>query len=309
MNLEALDLTVSASDGSSLQKYMIRKSLRKLVKSGRFEKIAPLFKYRYCAARMYLGDFSDYSGWEYRHEDGWSAEIWFAEFPIPKWQGHNCGTLLVRAEQGVGDEIFYLSILPECIARVDHVIVECDRRIQEIVRRSFPRITVIDRCNHWDIPAKEFIVMGDLLRVFRKDKKHFPKKPYLKIDESRVPEFEKYRGMTGVAWRGRQGSIEGDFTGMVSLQYGDQDRNDVIEPDLDLTNDLEGVFALCSVLGKVVCAPQTIMHIAGSIGKKVEVYIPTLAGEVRNQIAWDYPPGRSYFYKDTTVFGGKYAEK
>ena len=126
-----------------------------------------------------------------------------------------------------------------------------------------------------------------------------------------MKEFEQYRGMTGIAWKGRQGSITGDFSGLVSLQYGDEKLPGVIVPEIDLTNDIEGVFALCSVLKRVISVPQTIVHIAGSIGKRVDVYMPTIEGEVVNQIRWDMPEGQSRWYKDVFVHnqGEKYEKE
>lgn len=55
------------------------------------------------------------------------------------------GTVLVCAEQGVGDEILYFSCLPDLFSDVDQVIVECEPRWRAILKRSFPEITVVPR--------------------------------------------------------------------------------------------------------------------------------------------------------------------
>lgn len=303
VNQEALDLTVERADGSRLQKDRLKKRLRKLAKEGGLERMTPLFQYRYCAARLSLGDFSDYSGWEWRDEAGWSADIWFNPQPIAKWQGGFVPRLLVRGEQGVGDEIFYASMLPECLARVGGVLYECDDRLHGIFERSFPRLECVSRRTDWQFEVDAFITAGDLMRVFRRDRKHFPRKPFLKVDDARVRRFDAYRGRIGVAWRGRQGSLDPLSLGIanpLSVQYGEQ--HPAIEtPGIDLKDDLEGVFALVSVLDRVVTVPQTIHHVAGAIGKRVDILLPEVEGEIRNQIQWDYPLGELPWY-DATVF-------
>lgn len=71
---------------------------------------------------------------------------------------------------------------------------------------------------------------------------------------------------------------------------------------VDIQNDFEGAFALIANLDRVVTVPQTIHHVAGAIGKKVEIILPTTKGEIVNQVCWDYPPGKLPWYRDATVY-------
>ena len=54
--------------------------------------------------------------------------------------------LLVRAEQGVGDQILFASLIPELAAKARNeggsVILECEARLAPLFARSFPNITV-----------------------------------------------------------------------------------------------------------------------------------------------------------------------
>jgi hypothetical protein len=54
--------------------------------------------------------------------------------------------LLVRAEQGVGDQIMFLSAMPDLLARAaadgGSVILECEPRLVALAARSFPAATV-----------------------------------------------------------------------------------------------------------------------------------------------------------------------
>ncbi|WP_193170299.1 tetratricopeptide repeat protein [Nisaea nitritireducens] len=64
----------------------------------------------------------------------------------PFWEGDgNPGRLLVAAEQGVGDEYMYLSMLPQLTERCSEVTVECDKRNLPLFRRSFRGIDFVER--------------------------------------------------------------------------------------------------------------------------------------------------------------------
>jgi hypothetical protein len=223
---------------------------------------------------------------------------------MPKWGGGYVDKLLVMGEQGIGDEIFWASMLPECLIRAKQVIYECDPRLHSLLERSLPGL----KCEapkpfETERGVTAFIPAAELMRMFRRHPSHFPKKPYIKPDEKRVAEFERYIGRTGIAWKGRQGKLDrNDFAidMPVSLQYGDSE--DVEKPPINLKDDIEGLVALCSVLDKVITVPQSVLHFAGSQGVQVEVVIPPDNGEEINQIRWDVALGKSRFYPNVEVF-------
>jgi len=67
---------------------------------------------------------------------------------LPKWAGGPLKRtrLLVSAEQGVGDELMFASLMPELSARAAHeggsVILECEKRLVSLFARSFANVTV-----------------------------------------------------------------------------------------------------------------------------------------------------------------------
>jgi tetratricopeptide (TPR) repeat protein len=67
-------------------------------------------------------------------------------FNVPKWEGDPLGgkTILIWAEQGLGDEIIFMSMIPSLIKMNpnSNIIIECDRRLHDVVSRSFPLATV-----------------------------------------------------------------------------------------------------------------------------------------------------------------------
>lgn len=315
VNWEALNLVVDRSTGTLLQKSQMRRKFLKAVRNHGIEALTPQFRYSYCCARLALGDFSSYFGWEFRdYAEGssgeWAARLYWDETWLPKWGGGSVNRLLVLGEQGVGDQIFFASILPEAMVRCREVIVECDRRLHDLLERSFPGLQCRDEMPFEDRrsrygPIDAFIPMADLMRMFRRARSHFPGKPYLKPDPRRVAGLEYLRGRTGVAWRGRQGSIRPDsleIENPVCLQYKERARPGYEEPPVDLWGDFEGMTALCSVLDRVVTVPMTIHHVAGAVGCKTQIIVPDLGGEVVNQIRWDHPVGRLPWYADAEVF-------
>ncbi|MDE1146385.1 MAG: tetratricopeptide repeat protein [Azospirillaceae bacterium] len=69
-------------------------------------------------------------------------------FPVPQWQGEPLAAkrLLVWAEQGLGDEILFASLLPDLRARVaaegGQMVVECAPRLVGLIGRALPGVVV-----------------------------------------------------------------------------------------------------------------------------------------------------------------------
>jgi hypothetical protein len=62
---------------------------------------------------------------------------------LPRWRGEDLAdkTILVCAEQGVGDELHMADCFPDIIARAGHCVIECDRRLVDLFARNFPAAT------------------------------------------------------------------------------------------------------------------------------------------------------------------------
>jgi Tfp pilus assembly protein PilF len=67
---------------------------------------------------------------------------------LAEWRGGSLKRtrLLVRAEQGVGDQIMFMSLMPDLLAHAEaeggSVILECEPRLVSLAERSFPLATV-----------------------------------------------------------------------------------------------------------------------------------------------------------------------
>ena len=59
-----------------------------------------------------------------------------------RWNGDKDKTIVIYGEQGLGDEIFYASCIPDAIAISKKVYIDCDARLEGLFKRSFPEAEV-----------------------------------------------------------------------------------------------------------------------------------------------------------------------
>ena len=149
--------------------------------------------------------------------------------------------------------------------------------------------------------------MGDLPTWYRRSKTDFPLSThYLTADVD-----SRYQGMTGVSWVGRQGLVEKPREGDLSLQYGVEDHYGLQVPDIDLKDDIDGLFSVIAGLEKVVSVPTTVVHIAGALGVPVELILPNRGmehggfGKVNNALNWRFHDRGSDWHPNLKIRGSK----
>ena len=229
------------------------------------------------------------------------------------WDGRPVGTLVVRGEQGVGDEISFASVIPDALKRADKVVVECDARLQGLFSRSFPGIEFhgtrfkkeeLPWVDQYQIDAH--VLSGSLCQYFRLKDEDFSGDPYLKPDPERVIQWKALldslgpRRKIGIAWKGgshgthrtrRSTNLEAflplfrqdaDF---ISLEYKDPSA-EIAElkakhgitvhhwPRGSQSYDIDDVAALVASLDLVVTVQTAVVHIAGALGKPCWVLVP-----------------------------------
>lgn len=285
------------SDITPLKWNFIKKDLKKTIRRNNgvdYSSFPPDFRWNLCSARLRQGKFHNWDGWEFR--SNWS--ITFNGYngfnlKIPRWDQRPVNHLVIACEQGIGDEILYSSAIPEVIVRLGHKAIElqCHPRMIPVFERSFKIRCVWRKTSPesqgfglGDITEGDAIVaLADLFRFYRKDKSHFPKKPYLKPNPERVEywksELEKYpKPWIGVAWKSRHGCLpveelipkEGT---VFNVQYGDLHEG-LIELQPDGTEDLDDHLAFISCLDKVVSVTQTVVHECGALGVTCDAIEP-----------------------------------
>jgi Flp pilus assembly protein TadD len=264
-----------------------------------------------------------------RYEEGW--EYYGARFDIPgmsaskrpfeceKWDGTTrVKKLAVHGEQGLGDEIMYLSCLEDVVATglVDDVVIECEPRLKQLFNSSFGY-----KCygSHSELiseneDADAFIPMGDLPRLFRKRSEDFPGTAYLK---SNIVKQEQYRRKLealgpgpyiGICWHGGTKATHQEVRNpllehwqdlvasttaatFVSLQYGQDGPTQAAEIGIPhwqyAIDDFVDCAALVKALDLVISPCQTAIHLAGALGTPCYCLTPkSYAWRYANDMDW-----------------------
>ena len=228
-------------------------------------------------------------------------------FDIPKWNGdlNARGKLLVWREQGIGDEIWFASCLPDLVNTNLDVTLECSPRLLSSFKRSFPSITVRsekmpDTTSELNSDFDFHIPIGSLPGIFRKTNESFSRaQPYINACEQFEYDFSKrlaqfrHNKLIGISWRSTtlDSSRNRHYTHLsdwfeiinldgctfVNLQYGPCE-SEILElealtgkeilrwKDIDLKNDLDRVFSLIKCLDYVISVDNAVMMMAGASG-------------------------------------------
>ena len=170
-------------------------------------------------ALLWLAQGQLSQGWE-AYEWRWHTPEWtLPARPLPRWHGTALpnGPLLVQAEQGVGDEIQFASCLPDLLAHVGQLVIECDPRLAPMFTRSFPTAVICGVPRDADEPSwlhrvpapVAHIPSGSLPRFLRPALSCFPVRPGyllphpLRCEKWRVRLQSLGTGLKiGMTWRG-----------------------------------------------------------------------------------------------------------
>jgi tetratricopeptide (TPR) repeat protein len=240
----------------------------------------------------------------------------------PAWDGTKGQKVIVHGEQGLGDEISFASMIPDACNDAQ-IIVDCDKRLTGLFRRSFPQAKVYGTRTAkqlaWDEADRTFdasISMGELGKFYRNDESAFPGTPYLvpcpdRTEGWRATFAAKKKPVIGIAWSG--GTWENGASNRylpldewapifkaidahwVSLEYKDaakaiQGTPVVQYPWATLTKDYDDTAALVAACDLVVTMQTAVAHLAGALGVPVWVMVPSNSqwryGESDETLPW-----------------------
>lgn len=221
-------------------------------------------------------------------------------FGCPLWDGTPGVRLAIHGEQGVGDEVMFMSILPEVLKLCPDAVIEVEPRLMDLAERSFgiPVYGNEKAMAAHEKPFEATVALGSLGQFFRHKDSDFPGTPYLVPDPERVEYWRRQfamqgpRPFVGVAWQGGaketrilQRSIPARNLAFVkrgtaiSLQYGPHAKQVaancgyVYYPESDGTN-LDEMAAMVAACDCVVTVAQTLVHLAGAVGTPCHVLTP-----------------------------------
>lgn len=267
--------------------------------------------------RLTMGDFA--GGWplyqqRWRQDAelagwGWvSAELVERMALDARPDDLNDRKVLLVAEQGIGDEVMFASLIPDVLSRTASVTCACDPRLLRLFSNSFPNVRFLNprssqvRYSDFDI----VLPMSGLARLFRNRLEDFPGRAFLEPGPAIVGDWAERLGARppglriGLSWRGgtaltnaarRSVALDQlapvlDLPGceFVSLQYGEvaEEVSAASErlgrpirlfaaADIDDFEDLAGLIRNLDV---VVSVQTALVHLSGAIGAECHALIP-----------------------------------
>ena len=225
------------------------------------------------------------------------------DFEAPLWKGRSPRgiDLLVWGEADIGHDVMFAGILPGLVAAGARLTLECDRRLVELMRRSFPEVTCVERTTppSPEIVPADFdahIPIGNLGRWMRPEPAAFGKPaPYLTVDRGlwerlRVGGADK--PLVGICWRGTAAetrhrdspgldewrllvevpgvtfvALQGDASGEERAQFEARTGAALLYDEAaSEADDWDGHGARIAAMDLVITASSDTAHLAGALG-------------------------------------------
>lgn len=279
-------------------------------------------------ANLMLGNWAE--GW-----DGYEAMVGNSKQrtaeprqDVPYWTGEKVEKLHIRGEQGIGDEISFASMLNSVKSEV---VLECDKRLEGLFKRSFPKAKVqgtrFDKNAALSDYVQAWCLSGSLGWHYRTKDGDFDGKPYLIADPQRKTQWKALlsqlsdKPKIGIAWTGGLKDTHGERRSLdleqllpilkkdatfISIQYKDPSA-EIAEftskhgitihhfPWATQTNDYDDTAALVSELDLVISVQTAVVHLCAGLGKRCKVLVP-------NKPHWRYATPRFMWGNSIELF-------
>lgn len=255
-------------------------------------------------------------GWvdyEYRFDSGNMIPNRFAG--VPRWPGpsSSAARVLIWAEQGLGDEIMFSTIFPDLEELPHDFCIECDPRLIQIFRSSFPKLQFVKKHSITEVTEFKYqLPLASLGLHFRNQETSFPRKigghllrPTGQIPQETLRTLDRLpRPWIGVSWesfaltknfRGRKSISANEFSSLtrelegtvINLQFPNPHRHErganqefpenVINlPGINLKDDVSALGDLLCQLDTVITIGNSVAHMCGAFGVPARVLIPSV---------------------------------
>ena len=254
-----------------------------------------------------LGNFrKGWKNYDYRWKVAPHNKVIWPFLDKPLWRGEREKHVALWREQGIGDEIIFLSLIQEIKESCATLSVYVDPRLQSLCRRAMPDVNFVKDIEALQSVQCEYhLPIQSLGGLVRNDINDFDStvRGYLKADLKRVESIRdelKLDGKKaiGISWKSfktkyktksvQLKDLERIFSGLdvvlVNLQYGDvmdEIREfkeatgiDIIQcASVDNREDLDGLAALIEACDLVVSTSNVTVHLAGALAKKTWVML------------------------------------
>lgn len=268
------------------------------------------------------------SGWELL-EKAHSLKARGSKMRLADWRGESTADpVLILAEQGLGDQILFLTLLADVKTKAKNVTVQCDQRLLPILQVTHPEVNFVDR--NTVLNQKDFACitrLSHLGKIFRPDVGSFK---YQRNATITLPPNDKFTNLTctqryGISWKSVGAVYSGlkslelhhfnkylarPETEVFSLQYGEVSKEidefnqhskvRLLEvPDLDVTHCLFELAQFMLSCDLIITISNSTAHIAGGLGLPTIVICPDHGGR---HWYWDHQMnGRSLWYPSVRI--------
>ena len=266
-------------------------------------------RFNYGTTKVTIGCLKD--GWrdyEYRWKVSPGNKIIWPFEGKPLWKGEREKHVVLWREQGIGDDIIFLSLVSEVRAMCSSLSVYVEPRLRSLCRRAMPEINFITDKNSLEKEQCDYhLPLGSVPGLIRNDIRDFDRtvKGYFKADPDRVESLRNElqlggKTVIGISWQSFKSLSQINksvqlrdmgriFLGLdivlINLQYGDVDDEirefkeetgiEVLQcSSVDNREDLDGLAALIEACDIVVSTSNVTVHMAGALAKETWVLLP-----------------------------------
>ena len=251
-----------------------------------------------------MGRFDEgWSFYEHRFETGQAKEQHVLSMPVPSWRGEDLkgGTLLLRAEQGLGDTIQFLRYVPMAAKRAGKVVLEIPAPLRRLVE-NYPGVDQLFDPGGTVVYQAQCPLLS-LPRAFGTNLENIPAKvPYLKPPKAARTAWKQRLGpkkgrRIAFTWAGNpihpkdfRRSLDfgllapwWEIPGIswYSVQLGERVADLKQAPAGRITDlsphltDMAETAAAFELMDLIIAPDTSVAHLAGALGRPVWVLIPS----------------------------------
>ncbi len=255
-------------------------------------------------------------------------------FRIPRWRGESLKgkTLLISAEQGLGEQIMFARLADRFLEDAKNVWVSCKPKLEPLMQRSLKANIAVGAYEQEHlfaetIKADYYIPMGSLplmCNLFDNKKEILP--AYIKADPMKIDYWYKKisaiadgRMTVGIAWFTTTSSrrnidiphwiplLSEKNVAFFNLQYPPTQKTlDALQAQKNITihdlginpyEDIDDLAAIIMALDMVISSQNSTVHLAGGLGAKTWVMLP-----YGSDWRWEIERETMRWYKSVKVF-------
>ena len=276
-------------------------------------------------------------GWEYyeaRLDDVKKYPVFLKQKAIANWNGEKGKDVFLCLEQGIGDQIMFLSLAKEAQKLCKSLTILVDERIREICNRSLPNIKFIATSEELDAIDFDYqLPIGSLPKLFRNNEIDFQKQKigYFRANQSYAEHLKKKlklhdAPLIGISWasfncinsdkksialKNFRNVLVNFNCDIINLQYGNVDKeveeftnatnlNFINNHGVDVYNDIEGLAALIEICDLIITIPNVTVQLSGALGKKGWVIVP-----FSPNFNWTIDTATSLWYPNINIYRQK----